>query len=281
MCHRILLKGSNINLNHYTCFKCSKKKEKGNFLSVIGISNSKIKEVNYIVFIDEIYMYFMKDIIFDNSKPHLRRLGNKYNLYQFGGISFSKIEDTNTYKLLLEIAHPTKKDEMIQKDVYFTENVAQDFFIYLQKKLTELGIMQITEGETNENQDNDKNENGEEYNEDIEQNEQKNEKVEQREPDIVVPDSENNESKEYKENDKKEDNTTDIKEDKKEELENNDNTQKEEEKDNKNDKEDEKDNENKKDENPPEVKHKKKKKAKKKKVKTEKPEHNPEEENDE
>ena len=50
-------------------------------LSALGLKKTIRKEINYLVFIDEIYLYLMKDIQYDKTKPYMRRLGNKYSLY--------------------------------------------------------------------------------------------------------------------------------------------------------------------------------------------------------
>ena len=219
-------------------------------LSALGLKKTIRKEINYLVFIDEIYLYLMKDIQYDKTKPYMRRLGNKYSLYLFENVSFNKLEDSNSYRLFIEMVHPTRKDDILEKELFFTENTAQEFFIYLQKSLTSLGIMQ-------------------EENEGIPNNEE-------------VRDNENNQ---VENNQQEEVNAVDTKEEVQQEVNVNtdkeadiviqdDNTTKEEstkEPEIKKEKEEEKKEEEKKEEEtdkPPEVKHKKKKKLKMKKAQT-------------
>lgn len=225
-------------------------------LSALGLKKTIRKEINYLVFIDEIYLYLMKDIQYDKTKPYMRRLGNKYSLYLFENVSFNKLEDSNSYRLFIEMVHPTRKDDILEKELFFTENTAQEFFIYLQKSLTSLGIMQ----EENEGIPNNE-EVGDNENNQVENNHQEEvnavdtkEEVQQevsgitdKEPDIVIQDDNTTKEESTKE--------PEIKKEKEEEE------KKEEER-----KEDEKKEEE--TDKPPEVKHKKKKKLKKKKAQT-------------
>ena len=225
-------------------------------LSALGLKKTIRKEINYLVFIDEIYLYLMKDIQYDKTKPYMRRLGNKYSLYLFENVSFNKLEDSNSYRLFIEMVHPTRKDDILEKELFFTENTAQEFFIYLQKSLTSLGIMQEenVDGTNNEevgdNENNQVQSNQQEEVNDVDNKEEVQEVVNEntnKEPDIVIQDDNTTKEESTKEPETKKE------EDKKEEE------KKEEEK-----KEDDKKEEDKQ----PEVKHKKKKKLKKKKAQT-------------
>ena len=89
-------------------------------LSALGLKKTIRKEINYLVFIDEIYLYLMKDIQYDKTKPYMRRLGNKYSLYLFENVSFNKLEDSNSYRLFIEMVHPTRKDDILEKELFFT-----------------------------------------------------------------------------------------------------------------------------------------------------------------
>lgn len=207
-------------------------------LSALGFKKTTKKEVNYLIFIDEIYLYLMKDVQYDKSKPYMRRLGNKYSLLLLQNVTFNKLEESNSYKLFIEMTHPTKKDDILQKELFFTQNTAEEFFIHLQKALTSLGIMQEENLENNNNEEGDNIENNnnneiqnnpqEESNENKVEEKQELNQEQNNEPDIVI--QEDNTKEESKKEEKKE-------EDKKEEA-----------------------------DKPPEVKHKKKKKAKKKKT---------------
>ena len=210
-------------------------------LSALGLKKTIRKEINYLVFIDEIYLYLMKDIQYDKTKPYMRRLGNKYSLYLFENVSFNKLEDSNSYRLFIEMVHPTRKDDILEKELFFTENTAQEFFIYLQKSLTSLGIMQEenVDGTNNEevgdNENNQVQSNQEEEVNDVDNKEEVQEVVNEntnKEPDIVIQDDNTTKEKSTKEPETKKE------EDKKEE------------------------------DKPPEAKHKKKKKLKKKKAQT-------------
>ena len=78
ICHRIIPKGSDLDISKKGCFKCYKIKTKKNLMSFI--TGSKIIKVPYLIFLDENYYYMAKDKIVNQRKPNLRRIGNRYDL---------------------------------------------------------------------------------------------------------------------------------------------------------------------------------------------------------
>lgn len=147
-CHRIRMKGSNVNISTIKCYKCFKLKTKKNFLSSLGLKSAKMVEVNYLMFFDEIYMYLMKDIIVDKQNMNIRHLGNRYNLYSFINISFDKIEGTKRSKLGIEYNVEAKGSEVLEKEYYFEEAMGNELFKVLEENLLSLGI--IAQGNNNE-----------------------------------------------------------------------------------------------------------------------------------
>ena len=78
--HRIYYKGSFIDISDIITTKFIKRKSKGGLLSIFGFGNKKIIQENYIAFFDEQYLYFIKDVAVSKDQPHLRKVGNKYDI---------------------------------------------------------------------------------------------------------------------------------------------------------------------------------------------------------
>ena len=57
ICHRILYKGSNIDISEVRVFKCFKKKDEESFLISIDFKDGKEVQKNYYVYLYETFMY--------------------------------------------------------------------------------------------------------------------------------------------------------------------------------------------------------------------------------
>lgn len=81
--------GYEIFLSDFNTVKLKKYKKKSSLLSFIGISKNKIEQRNYHCFLDEIYLYFLKNNVIDKNLPELRKIGNKYDLRLINNISLN------------------------------------------------------------------------------------------------------------------------------------------------------------------------------------------------
>lgn len=79
VCHRILLKGENVDLADEMAFSFSKFKAKNKILNFIGVSE-KMTEVKYKGLFEERYVYFMKDRLLEGEAETVRTVGNMYDL---------------------------------------------------------------------------------------------------------------------------------------------------------------------------------------------------------
>ena len=90
ICHRLIPKGSDLDVSQKGYFQCYKIKTKSNIISFI--TGSKKIKVPYIIFIDENYYYMAKDKIINQRKPYLRRIGNRYDLLKLSNFQTTKKE---------------------------------------------------------------------------------------------------------------------------------------------------------------------------------------------
>ena len=75
-------------MRDYNTVRMKKFKQKSGLLSYIGFSKNKV-ERNYRCFFDEIYIYFLKDIVINKNEPQLRKVGNKYDSRLINNISLN------------------------------------------------------------------------------------------------------------------------------------------------------------------------------------------------
>ena len=220
ICHRLIPKGSDLDISKKAHFKCYKIKTKANIMSFI--TGSKKIIVPYIIFLDENYYYMAKDKIVNQKNPNLRRIGNKYNLLKLSNFQTTKKGDD------YEFAFEFVKDDIFErifKLLYFTPKEAEEFYAVLHTILGQLNIEipENMEGNEEEEEEEEGDEEGEEMEDDEEEGEEGEEHIEIGGSDKEKKDEEN---LEHENNNKIEKNENNEK--KKEDIKEGDNSNKEE-----------------------------------------------------
>ena len=172
ICHRLIPKGSDLDISKKAHFKCYKIKTKANIMSFI--TGSKKIIVPYIIFLDENYYYMAKDKIVNQKNPNLRRIGNKYNLLKLSNFQTTKKGDD------YEFAFEFVKDDIFErifKLLYFTPKEAEEFYAVLHTILGQLNI-EIPEN-MEENEEEEEEEEGDEEGEEMEDDEEEGEEGEE------------------------------------------------------------------------------------------------------
>ena len=192
VCHRLIPKGSDLDISQRIYFRCYKIKIKSNIISFI--TGSKKIKVPYIIFVDENYYYMAKDKIVNQKNPNLRRIGNKYDLLKLSNFQTTKKEQD--YEFAFEFVNEDIFDRTF-KLLHFEPEEAQKFYSYIQEALNEMGI-QIPQN-MEENEEEEENEEGEEVEDDQEEGEEEDAEEEREEND------EENDNKKEVDNEQKED----------------------------------------------------------------------------
>ena len=135
VCHRLIPKGSDLDITQKAHFKCYKIKTKTNIMSFI--TGSKKIVVPYIIFLDENYYYMAKDKIVNQKNPNLRRIGNKYDLLKLSNFQTTKKGDD--YEFAFEFVNEDIFDRVF-KLLYFTPKEAEVFYGVLHAILGKLNI---------------------------------------------------------------------------------------------------------------------------------------------
>ena len=189
-CHRIFYKGSNIDISKYEVFNFLKIKEKGSFLSNLGFKNPKVTQIPYFAFLNETFLYMIKDKIYDKNKPNIRRIGNKYSLFDCQNIKY----DTEEGYIVVNLEFMISENDFKVKTLYFARNNYENFIRRLERNLIQFGIVTFHE---NEEEEENENENEDIKNDDDNEEDDKKE-VEENEKDNENQDDENIEKKHKK-----------------------------------------------------------------------------------
>ena len=201
-CHRIFYKGSNIDINQFELFSFIKIKEKGSFLSNLGFKNPKITQIPYFAFLNETYLYMIKDKVYDKKKPNIRRIGNKYSLFDCQNI---RLESEDNH-VIIHLDFLVSENEYKFKAMYFNKEFSDNFIRKLQEVLIRNGIVNINEGEEEEieNEDNKNEENEQEEKKDDEEDEKEIDNQEEENVEKVHKKKKKSKKKKENENEKEE-----------------------------------------------------------------------------
>ena len=154
VCHRIIQKGSDIDIETKTYFKCYKIKTKSNIISFI--TGSKKIKVPYLIFFDENFYYMLKDKPVNKNNENIRRIGNRYDLMNLTNFQIRKLNED--YEFAFEFMNEDYFDRTY-KLLYFEPKEAEIFYEVFQHFAYNFGfdisgnIFDNLEGEEEEEDD--------------------------------------------------------------------------------------------------------------------------------
>ena len=135
ICHRLILKGSDIDITEKVYFKCYKLKTKSNVISFI--TGSKKVKIPYIIILDENFYYMIKDKPVNDKNENIRRVGNRYDLTKISNFQTRKVDED--YEFAFEFMYEDYFDR-IYKLLYFEKKDAELFFDVFQQYSDNLGL---------------------------------------------------------------------------------------------------------------------------------------------
>ena len=150
-CHLYLKIGNDFNSKEIYCISLSKVRgaKKKSFLQKMNVFK-KVKDeiINYVVFLDENFIYLAKDIIVDKKNDVLRRIKKIYNIRNIFNYRSEKISEENKYKI--EFQTINKKNIQKTKEYFIEEQYYKEFNDTMIKKLKLFGN-DIKKDETKKN----------------------------------------------------------------------------------------------------------------------------------
>ena len=165
-CHIIFQKGFDIDINTIQYLSC---KEKINKL----FTKNKYNKIKTLLFIDEHYLYFLKDTIINKNNPNHRRIYDKYDLNNLFDYNINK-KDNNKYEFILDFLLDQSFLDRKIKSLLFEEKEAEQFESDLLETLEKYESIFINNDEDEDNEEEEGKENEEDINKN--DNEKKNEK---------------------------------------------------------------------------------------------------------
>ena len=138
-CHRVRRKGTYFSIKEVDCFSIQKIKKVNNFFTKIGFKDTQYSPVNYLLFFEEHFIYFAKDIEVDKTNKDLRKVGNKYSLYMIINLNAKQIDD-ETNKLIKLFIYDEKNSKAKEKEFIISNVYFKQFINKLQSLFKVFGI---------------------------------------------------------------------------------------------------------------------------------------------
>jgi len=139
-CHMIRKKNSIIDLREVQSFFIQKMKIKKKFFNFSFLRNNILPQ-NYIIFFEENFIYFCKNIIISKNNVNLRKVGNRYSLFKIENITIEEDVDKK-YIIRIEILIDKIKNTIKSKEFTIELKYINNFINVLSKKLQKYGISQ-------------------------------------------------------------------------------------------------------------------------------------------
>jgi hypothetical protein len=139
-CHMIRKKNSIVDLREVQSFFIQKMKIKKKFFNFSFLRENMLPQ-NYIIFFEENFIYFCKNIIISKNNSNLRKVGNRYSLYKIENITIEEDVDKK-YIVRIEILIDKIKNTIKSKEFTIELKYINNFINVLSKKLQRYGISQ-------------------------------------------------------------------------------------------------------------------------------------------
>jgi hypothetical protein len=139
-CHTIRRKNTIIDLREVQSFFIQKMKIKKKFFNFSFLRENMLPQ-NYIIFFEENFIYFCKNIIISKTNSNLRKVGNKYSLFKIENITIEEDVD-NKYIIRIEILIDKIKNTIKSKEFTIELKYINNFINVLTNKFQRYGISQ-------------------------------------------------------------------------------------------------------------------------------------------
>ena len=118
-CHVIFQKGFDIDINTIKYYTCNEKISK-------LFTKNKYNKIQTLLFIDEHYLYFLKDTIINQNNPNQRRIYDKYDINNLFDYNINK-KDNNKYEFILDFLLDQSFLDRKIRTLLFEEKEAEKF----------------------------------------------------------------------------------------------------------------------------------------------------------
>ena len=137
-CHRVRKKGSLVNIDEIEYFNITRMKRKKTIFAKMGLSDDDYYPADFLMFFEEQFIYFIKDVEVDKKNKKIRKIGSHYSFFQISNIQFEEDIDNQTI-VRIEMIN-LEQNSYFSKEFFIDSSIVPKLTKYISFYFKALGL---------------------------------------------------------------------------------------------------------------------------------------------
>lgn len=137
-CHRVRKKGSLVNIDEIEYFNITRMKRKKTIFAKMGLSDDDYYPADFLMFFEEQFIYFIKDVEVDKKNKRIRKIGSHYSFFQISNIQFEEDIDNQTI-VRIEMIN-LEQNSYFSKEFFIDSSIVPKLTQYISFYFKALGL---------------------------------------------------------------------------------------------------------------------------------------------
>ena len=137
-CHRVRKKGSLVNIDEIEYFNITRMKRKKTIFAKMGLSDDDYYPADFLLFFEEQFIYFIKDVEVDKKNKKIRKIGSHYSFFQISNIQFEEDIDNQTI-VRIEMIN-LEQNSYFSKEFFIDSSIVPKLTQYISFYFKALGL---------------------------------------------------------------------------------------------------------------------------------------------
>ena len=137
-CHRVRKKGSLVNIDEIEYFNITRMKRKKTIFAKMGLSDDDYYPADFLMFFEEKFIYFIKDVEVDKKNKKIRKIGSHYSFFQISNIQFEEDIDNQTI-VRIEMIN-LEQNSYFSKEFFIDSSIVPKLTQYISFYFKALGL---------------------------------------------------------------------------------------------------------------------------------------------
>ena len=137
-CHRVRKKGSLVNIDAIEYFNITRMKRKKTIFAKMGLSDDDYYPADFLMFFEEQFIYFIKDVEVDKKNKKIRKIGSHYSFFQISNIQFEEDIDNQTI-VRIEMIN-LEQNSYFSKEFFIDSSIVPKLTQYISFYFKALGL---------------------------------------------------------------------------------------------------------------------------------------------
>ena len=137
-CHRVRKKGSLVNIDEIEYFNITRMKRKKTIFAKMGLSDDDYYPADFLMFFEEQFIYFIKDVEVDKKNKKIRKIGSHNSFFQISNIQFEEDIDNQTI-VRIEMIN-LEQNSYFSKEFFIDSSIVPKLTQYISFYFKALGL---------------------------------------------------------------------------------------------------------------------------------------------